>query len=79
MRNDDTVDNLGEIGTEEGEIGESSLIIVSHVHPTVKHDIPSTHPHHHTTTTHILTRSQAQQLNHNTRHPCHSLLSVNKA
>lgn len=50
MTNNDTVNDGCESirVTEKCKIGKTSLIIISHVHPAVKHNITSTHAYDNT-------------------------------
>ena len=58
VRDDDTIDGMGEIASlgDEGEIRIATLILITHVHPTIKHDVLSSHCHNHAALPHILPR-----------------------
>lgn len=38
VTDDDEVDERGQVGTEEGKVGEAPVVAVAHVHTAIKHD-----------------------------------------
>jgi len=64
VRNDNGIDQLGEpvVLGDVVEVGKAALVVVAHVHPTVKHHVLAANAHKHAAAAHVLACTQRYDL-----------------